>query len=295
MKRFILFCGMLFLSSTIFCKPVLISFDGSCWLDMWTTTLDFAKQENIKFTYFISAPYFISESQTKDHPYWALSEIGKPLIQIRKDRWKSGTDERWDDLNRACAEGHDIASHLCGHYDGSKWTYEQWMKEMDYFRWSVNTRSENKPSTNGFNGMASISGIRAPFLAVNKAFFKAAKDFGFSYDSSAVYGRPNEKYGFDKEVPIRQIEIEGATKLRYILPFDCNFTEIKEAKHLDMEKVYFDSLCNDYLKGPSPMLVCLHFEKVPGDPYLHAMEHFVKWVKDKDPQFMTYKQYMGIQ
>ena len=37
-----------------------LAFDGSKSLKMWQRTLEFAEQENIKFTYFISGVYFLS-------------------------------------------------------------------------------------------------------------------------------------------------------------------------------------------------------------------------------------------
>jgi len=276
MKRMLLV--LIMLTSVANSKIVLVSFDGSGYLDVWKDTLDFAKQEDIKCTYFVSAPYFITESEVVNNPYWAVKEIGEPLIKMRRDGWQYGLDKRWAFLNRAQEEGHDISSHLCGHYDGSKWTYEQWMKEIKFFKFAM--RKFNHP----------ILGIRAPHLGVNAAYFEAIKDSGYLYDSSQVY-RKSGKYGFAKEIPIRQIEIKGATKLRATLPFDCNFIILKEAKALDMEKVFFDSLCSDYLNSPLPTQVCLHFEKVPGAPYMNAMKRFVKWAKERDAKFMTYGQY----
>jgi peptidoglycan/xylan/chitin deacetylase (PgdA/CDA1 family) len=281
MKKSIL--SLLLLASALCAKPVLISFDGSGWLDVWKDTLDFGKQEGIHFTYFVSAPYFISTEEAKDHPYWAPIELNhKPLIELRSPAWKSGTEERWEDVARAESEGHEIASHLVGHYDGTHWTYEQWMKEMEFFNFAL--KRFGHP----------IIGIRAPYLGVNKDFYRAAKDSGYLYDSSAVYVRPHAKYGFDREIPIREIEVIGPSKQRHTLPFDCNFVLIKNPAGTDMEQEFFDSLCHDYLTSSEPMLVCLHFEKVPGDPYMKAMKRFVIWVKDKNPQFMTYREFAGI-
>jgi peptidoglycan/xylan/chitin deacetylase (PgdA/CDA1 family) len=278
MKRAILF--LLLLTSALSAKPVLISFDGSGWLDVWEDTLDFGKLEGIPFTYFISAPYFINTEEAKEHPYWAPEELGKkPLIQLRSPSWQSGTDQRWGFINRATAEGHEIASHLVGHYDGVNWTYEQWMKEMKFFKFAL--RKYEHP----------IVGIRAPYLGVNKDYYRAAKEMGYHYDSSAVYKRPNATYGFDKEIPIREIAIIGPLNQKKTLPFDCNFVLVKNPNGADMERVFFDSLCHDYLTSPEPTLVCLHFEKVPGDPYMKAMKRFVRWVKDKNPEFMTYQQF----
>ena len=112
MKKFLL--ALMLVATSLSAKPVLISFDGSGWLDVWKDTLSFLKQENIHATYFVSAPYFVTTEEAKNNPYWAPSELNKkPLIELRTPSM-TGTTERWADLNQAYADGHDICSHLCG-------------------------------------------------------------------------------------------------------------------------------------------------------------------------------------
>ncbi len=298
MNKILLF--LLTLASFSQAKPVLISFDGSALLPMWKDTLAFAKENNVKFTYFVSAPYFVSESQVKENPYWAAEEIGTPYCNFRKDEWKLGTEERWNYLDEAVKDGHEIASHLCGHYDGSRWKYEQWNKELLFFIWAMNTHSNggNKPSTNGFNGMASISGIRAPYLATNDAYFKAIKEFGYEYDSSLVGGQFKQAPDV-KEIAIRKIKItsnilSGNGKTGITLPFDCNFTILNVPKETNMEDLFFNSLCLDYTESNEPSQICLHFELMDNGAYYGAMKRFVAWAKDKNPEYMTYKEYASL-
>ena len=139
-----------------------------------------------------------------------------------------------------------------------------------------------------------ITGIRAPYLATNDAYFRAIKYAGYKYDSSLVYSK--HCLNTPEEIPIRQIMCEQWNH-RVVLPFDCNFEIIqipgigKKAAPEIREKIFFDSLCEDYINSPLPTQVCLHFQKVDGEPYFKAMQKFVEWVKDKNPKYMTYKEY----
>lgn len=281
----ILLLLFLFLSSITQAKVVLISFDGSALLPMWKDTLAFAKENNVKFTYFVSAPYFISDSEIKEHPYWAAQEIGTPYCNFRKDAWKIGTQERWDYLKEAIKDGHEIASHLCGHYDGSRWKYEQWNKELDFFSWAFKS-----------HGVSNIIGIRAPYLATNASYFKVIKEFGYEYDSSLVDGQFKES-PVVTEIAIRKIKISsesivsGNGKTGVTLPFDCNFTILNVPKETNMEDLFFNSLCSDYQNNTETAQICLHFELMDNGAYYHAMKRFVTWAKDKNPQYMTYGEF----
>ena len=264
-------------------KDILISFDGSARTDMWEDSLKFAKENNVKFTYFISAPYFLVNEDLKGHPYWAEREIGYAPLRIGNR--KTIVHQRFMFLRDAVVDGHEIASHLCGHYDGSRWTYEQWMKEMDFFRWTFSKARE-------FD-VRNIVGIRAPLLATNDAYFKAIKECGFRYDSSDTSDQdwPGRLI---PEIPIRKIKVVIAKPFlnslvfNNDLPFDYNFSLNVGARY--MRKIFFDSLCYDYLACIEPTQVCLHFQEYDGDPYYNAMKDFVLWVKDKGPQYKTYKE-----
>jgi hypothetical protein len=290
-------------------KEILISFDGSDYLDRWEETLDFAMKNEVHFTYFVSAPYFLTEEMEQTHPYWALHELPeKCLIKPRANSQQNAIAKRVQYLHTAVLEGNEIASHLCGHYDGRKWTYEQWMKEFAYFKLAVPYEK--------------VVGVRAPFLCTNVDYFKALKDSGYGYDSSTISIK-DKKYvdsGVSeavKEIPIKKIKViaEGYTGPEKCAPFDCDFIvlvqyklfpdtwaveghpECKDPHILEemkiMEDVFFNSLCYDYLNDQQPTQICLHFQKRSGESYWNATKRFVEWVKDKNPKYMTYKEYCG--
>jgi hypothetical protein len=281
---------LLLLCMPVQAKDILISFDGSQRLDMWEDSLAFAKANQVKFTYFVSAPYFLVNSDLKGHPYWAEKEIG--YAPLRPGNRDSMVSARFHFIAQAVEEGHEIASHLCGHYVGTGWTYEQWMKEMEFFKW---TFSRPMPHPGHGIDFKHIVGIRAPCLAVNAAFFKAAKDSGYEYDSSTVAnGEMDKVEKYITEIPIRRIRVIlpkavlNRLHIEDTLPFDYEFSLRVGAKY--MRQIFFDSLCYDYLTGPTPMQICLHFQEYDGDPYYNAMKDFVMWVKDKDPRYITYKE-----
>lgn len=311
MKRIILALLML-IAVKASAKEILISFDGSDYLDRWEDTLDFAKANGVKFTYFISAPYFVTEEMEQIHPYWAMHELSeKCLIKPRANSQLDAIAKRVLFLHRAVLEGNDIASHLCGHYDGRKWTYGQWMKEFAYFKLAI-----------PYKGLG-IVGVRAPFLCTNVDYFRALKDSGYGYDSSTLSVK-DKKYvdsGISesvKEIPIKKIKViaDGYTGQERVAPFDCDFIILVQynlfpdtqaiegdSKCADphileemkkMEDVFFNSLCYDYLNDTRPTQICLHFQKRSGESYWNATKRFVEWVKDKDPKYMTYKDYYSM-
>ncbi len=296
----------LLLTSISYSKPVLISFDGSANLDMWQDTLDFAKDNNVKFTYFISAPYFLTESEEQANPYWAKTEIHEPPLKFRKDEHKNGIKARFNYLDRAIREGHEIGSHLVGHYNGEKWTYEQWKKELDYFNWTFKKLYSNECLDNltnedfKFKGMCSIKGIRAPELGVNEAYFKAIKEAGYEYDSSLVQGQsltPTVKEIYIRKININKVLWDDEKSPTKTLPFDYNFSILPQVLNNNYtiypfmpQILFFDSLIHDYMDSSEPLQICLHFEKFEGQPYYKAMKHFVEWA-GKDAEYLTYEEY----
>ena len=126
MSGFHVILTLVLFSSIALGKDVLISFDGSNDLGMWEESLAFAQEHNLKYTYFVSAPYFLTRTDVVEHPYWAEQEIGSMPVRFRRNGSEPEIRRRFAYLNQAIMKGHEIASHLCGHYDGTRWTYGQW-------------------------------------------------------------------------------------------------------------------------------------------------------------------------
>ena len=282
---------LLLLTCPIFSKPILISFDDTASISCWEETLDFAKENKVKLTYFVSAASFVTQEEGKN--YWGLKELKTQMnMDFVKPKEAYFIKARFIMLERAIAEGHELASHLCGHYAGGKFTREQWDKEFAYTIMVF----KNYP----------MFGVRAPYLEVNDAYFEIVKELQW-YDSSLCVNSKGKyftkDYEFDYnsfEIPVRAIKIitEGGPlltngKKTFCIPFDTSFVEeYSRCSELDRE-TFFKSLCYDYLNRKSPTQICLHFSKDGLKSYRYAMEDFVKWVKiQKDkPNFVTYKEY----
>lgn len=247
---------------------VLLSFDGSESLVMWQRTRDFAKkmkQENkpLNFTYFISSVYFLPP-ETKDVP----SKIGYS---------KSAEDipKRVEQIKLAQVEGHEIASHLNGHFDGSKWSKENWVSEFDLF---------NKLSP------VKVSGFRAPLLGRNKELYSILPKYGIKYDSSGV-GKMGDwpvknSYG-TWELPLVSIGFPGG---KTTLSMDYNIylaqTNAKDIlrkgtpqwnRYYQQTLSGFQNYFNyNYKRNRAPVIIGNHFSVWNDTLYWEAMKGFAQ-------------------
>lgn len=169
---------------------VMISFDGSRSLSSWRKTLDFAQElrsENIpvSFTYFISGVYLLPSHQK--HLYnlsWGYP--GKSDIDFGDSI--EITDKRIGLMNRAVRDGHEIGSHLNGHFNGSKWSKDQWTEEFDFFKDIISNTLSTKIDRNiePIFTIDDVKGLRSPLLSTNKALYKTLAEQDFDYDASQV-------------------------------------------------------------------------------------------------------------
>jgi len=178
---------------------VLLQFDGSYSLDMWKKTQDFATEmrlnkKPLRFTYFISGVYFVPENIT--HVY-DLDGYRKGHSDIGWGDDVEDISKRISYVNLAYRNGHEIASHANGHFDGSKWSKKQWVQEFDYFNRFLFPRFDGKyPDLDSFHAElqnkfifneSEITGFRAPLLGHNDAMFLALQEFGFTYETNKVF------------------------------------------------------------------------------------------------------------
>ena len=107
-----------------------IAFDGSSSLPVWQQTLDFATEHDVKFTFFVVGTHLLRDD---------LATLYNPPRRKpgRSDVGFGGTKEeveqRLNMLRRAYREGHEIAGHANGHWDGSGFSYDEWMSELAQF------------------------------------------------------------------------------------------------------------------------------------------------------------------
>ncbi len=99
-------------------------FDGSKRFGMWVDTMDFARRierdygKPLSFTYFINTCYF----DTQVTGSWIGKALSEPEVIVR-----------WALTQQVLNEGHEIANHAVRHQDGTNWSYDQWLAEIDEF------------------------------------------------------------------------------------------------------------------------------------------------------------------
>jgi hypothetical protein len=170
---------------------VLISFDGSKSHNFWQESLNLAKQTNSNFSYFISGVYFLKSSDRNlyqgPHHKTGASDIG--FGNNDPSDIQGRTQYVWNALEQK----NDIGSHVNGHFDGSKWSYDDWASEFKQFHrfveevFSLNPDVQNKINGNWRDTLhQAIKGFRAPLLAVNGNMQQVLKDFNYQYDASQI-------------------------------------------------------------------------------------------------------------
>jgi hypothetical protein len=90
-------------------------------------------------------------------------------------------------VNDLYRNGHEIASHAVGHFNGAAWSAADWQKEFRAFGDIV----DNVGPNNGLESKLAFTardviGFRAPYLAKSAGLYGALKANGFRYDTSGV-------------------------------------------------------------------------------------------------------------
>ncbi len=275
---------------------IVFGFDGSKSLNMWQESLDFSQQmiaqnKPVYFTYFVSGVYLLTyENRLLYHPPKApagTSPIG--FADNNDDLVK-----RINYINRAVAEGHEIGSHLNGHFDGTTWSSEDWQQEFSQFSQlysNVNTNNNIPESQAKLNiDIHAITGFRAPDLGRNQYLWPILKSFGYDYDTSTVGtlgAWPTKEDGLWKfAIP----QIKFANTNSRLLSMDYNFY-IKQTKAKDILKAgtpdwekakdevyqsytnYFD---NNYSTTKAPVFIAHHFSKWNDGVYWEALKQFAE-------------------
>jgi len=266
---------------------VVASFDGSKSLERWQDILDFADKKQVKFTFFISGVYFVSDDDKKSYLY-------PPDMSIkgRSDIGFGGTGEniekRKNFVLKAMAAGHDVQTHLNGHFDGSRWSEDAWRNEFDQF----SRICAFMPS--------SVKHVRFPLLAMNHKVFPVLAAAGVKSVMSDIendyenfnlitlkYGATNYQFA---EFPIAYEKENGAR----ILLMDYNFYLYDEKHRIDPDKAEKDMIAlyldeaERCMRDKRPFFISHHFSNWNHAAYWDAMQQVISEVKKKYPtEFLT--------
>lgn len=272
---------------------VMLAFDGSSSIGMWQATRNFAREATrlrkpVKFTYFISAVYYVGKDQRGSYSAAGHSS-GSSAIGWGGDA--ADLTARYDQTNFVHQEGHEIASHAVGHWDGSAWTPQDWTAEFQHFNrffddfFSINSLKPTAQFPSGWI-FSKIVGFRAPLLGVSPGLWPVLKDFGYRYDTSRVSGSSYwpEKLssGNHWNFPLASLRIAGTGKKT--LSMDYNFyvadsnaqpdSANKDRYKRQMFDTYMQYFESNYNGNRAPIHIGHHFSTWNGGAYWEAMKEF---------------------
>lgn len=287
-------------------QAVIISFDSARDIAQWQRSRDLARRTGAHFTYFLSCVFLLTPETRKaysgPHKGAGRSNIG---FAASKDEVAA----RLEQIRLAAAEGHDIGSHACGHFDGKDWTKANWLAEFSAFRhvlenaYSLNGIAPEPADWRSFADHA-VVGFRAPYLSTGKAMYAALAEAGFRYDASGVSKGPAEPETSGGVVRFSLPLIPEGPKGRPVIAMDYNLfarhsgaVEKPEEKKPFEERAYraFRSAFEREYEGKRiPLQLGFHFTLMNGGAYWDALERFAGEVCVKaDVECISFRDWAG--
>jgi len=284
---------------------VAIAFDNCTELSRWKELSEFAARMNrggnpVHFTFFVSGINLLADDRRNLYqgPH---QRRGYSMINF------GGSTEdvagRVEYMNAMHAEGHEIASHAIGHFDGRHWSEADWTEELKNYR----ALAERVAGNNGLPESAKLSfpaseiaGFRAPYLSWSPGLYPALRKEGFRYDTSDTMRPdqwPQKKDGLWR---FNLAEIRLARSRKMTLSMDYNFfivqslgldSSARRAKDRDeMLETYADYFKANYFGNRAPIHIGHHFSPYHGNAYNEALLTFAERVCGlPEVQCVTYR------
>ncbi len=284
---------------------VLISFDGAHDNALWTRSRELAKKNNAHFTYFLSCVFLMTKQDRRDYqPPRKRAGSSNVGFALSRDEVVARLGNIW----QAHLEGNEIASHGCGHFDGTDWSSADWDREIKEFRRITadayrNNGIEGEPE--GWRDLAlnGINGFRAPYLAASKPVQDALKANGFRYQASSVTRGPEEPILAGRFASFGLPLIPEGPSQRPIVAMDYNLhvrhSKGKEAPGQSAAfeerayKAFRAAFDRQYAGERIPLQLGFHFVLMNDGAYWRAMERLVAEVCTKpDVKCTTYGDYL---
>ncbi len=271
---------------------VVVAFDNCTELERWQELADFAAELNqdgdhIHFTFFVSGINFLADSHRGlyegPHQRRGYSRIsfGGSAEEVRR---------RVDYVNDLYRNGHEIASHAVGHFNGAAWSAGDWQKEFRAFGDVIDNVGPNNGLTDSrlLFKSTDIVGFRAPYLAKSAGLAGALKANGFRYDTSGVAHAdawPEKLDGLWRfNLAMLRIQSSG----RATLSMDYNFFVAHSRAANDprryalareeMLRTYLQYFKTSYSGNRAPLHIGHHFMNYQGGAYNEALKSFARAV-----------------
>ena len=264
-----------------------IAFDGSSSIQVWQDTLDFALAHDVDFTFFIVGTHLLNDE---------LAALYDPPRRRpgRSDVGFGGTkaevEERLKMIRRAYREGHEIAGHANGHWDGSNFTQAEWTSELTQFRTFLEqayilNEIDNPNAAEWQRLVDDVIGFRAPLLAHNAAMYAALSEAGYKYDTSQVLRlapQPDYQENYVVIYPLHSL----STSRGRTITMDYNFYVLDdgrvEGSGANMLAAYQNHLKIARELGDAPIQIGHHFSRWNRGQYWWALKEFIKENCDAD-------------
>lgn len=271
-------------------QVVVISFDGAQHVPQWKRSRALAEKTGARFTYFLSCVYLLAPEHRALYQGPA-HRAGRSNVGFGGS--KDEVAERLREIWSARQEGHEIASHGCGHFDGRDWSKADWAAEFAAFTrimrdaYAING-IEGEPE--GWRRLAEsgISGFRAPYLSTSEALFEALADVGMDYDASGVSkgpAQPGTQGGLRRfSLPM----VPEGPAARPVIAMDYNLfarhsnaeeTEDRDGRFAERAYRAFKAAFDEQHDGRRiPLQIGYHFTLMNGGAYWRALERFAEEV-----------------
>ncbi len=272
-------------------QTVLISFDGANDIAQWQRSRRLAAITGARFTYFLSCVYLLSP-QTRDF-YRPPGQAGRKRSNVGFAASREDVAARLRQIWLARSEGHEIASHACGHFDGGKWDEAAWRSELASFdqvlgdAWTIN---EIPGEPEGWRTFVEdeVVGFRAPYLSVGTSLLPALRFAGYGYDASGVSSGPAEPGRDHGLITFALPQVPEGPNGRRVIAMDYNLfvrhsggLERGDADGVFEERTLaaFRSAFREAHDGDrQPLSLGFHFTLMNDGAYWRALERFAQEV-----------------
>jgi hypothetical protein len=272
---------------------IAIAFDNCTENERWHDWSDFAGEmnrggERVGFTFFVSGINFLANA--KKHIYQGPHQA-RGASRINFGGTQDDVRRRIAFINAMYRQGHEIASHAVGHFDGRRWSASEWSAEFNSFDGLVrNIASNNElaPEERLAFSPNEVVGFRAPYLAHSPGLYTALAARGFRYDTSGTgpsHAWPEKRDGIWR-FNLAGIRVSGSG--RATLSMDYNFLVAQSgiggiaARREEFRRQMLDSYLNyfraNYTGNRAPIHIGHHFTDYQNGAYRDALKSFVRAV-----------------
>ncbi len=272
---------------------VAIAFDNCTELERWQEWTDFAAElnrsgERVRFTFFVSGINFLSNA--KKHLYQGPKQ-SRGASRINFGGSADDVRKRVGFMNALHRDGHEIASHAVGHFDGRGWSEAAWTSEFKSFDGLLDEVARNNELSPGDGlafGAKDVVGFRAPYLAHSPGLYATLNQRGYRYDTSGTMPAsawPEKRDGIWR---FNLAEIRMAGSRRATLSMDYNFLVAQSgaapiaSRREQFRQQMLDSYLNyfraNYTGNRAPIHIGHHFSDYQNGAYREALKQFARSV-----------------